>query len=423
MDDFYKQFRDNLENRPEPPFSEGDWKDLEMRLDAQGKKRRGFFSWWWIVAPVLFLLMGSNTLFFFGLKKANEKLSALELRKDTVFQTKLISKTDTFFQTKILYSTLVEYVPASFAPSLTTAQLQPFLFDEPGSSTVIYKKQSPLYRSEGSLNPTFTIQPTFKENINDSTNEILKDDAPDRLITLDMAKLERRAFLDMHDSSELLLRENDLRKRKQKRAFSDHLYTLIPKKFQAGLSGGFAYPFKEDLSHQSGYSAGLQASAEFSPTIGMWMDVSYFKINFETTQMDETLGVPVIDSTLTNFKFMHARVPQVSIQYSVGLNYIFNTGGKWKPFAGVGYGAVSVLPHEVVYEYSNEDLGIDWNLDARVERKELFTNFLLLRAGLDYKISDHLNMQLRASYRSRNESKGFQFPEIIGLQSGLMYRL
>ena len=36
MDDLFKQFRDNLESRPDPAFEERDWKDMQAASNATG---------------------------------------------------------------------------------------------------------------------------------------------------------------------------------------------------------------------------------------------------------------------------------------------------------------------------------------------------------------------------------------------------
>ena len=39
MDKFFQQFKDNLENQPEPPFGEKDWQSLSERLKPKREKR------------------------------------------------------------------------------------------------------------------------------------------------------------------------------------------------------------------------------------------------------------------------------------------------------------------------------------------------------------------------------------------------
>ena len=56
MDDFFKQFRENLENRPEPVAEERETgRDMDRRLDQLATKA-GSPAWWWAL-PFLVLLL------------------------------------------------------------------------------------------------------------------------------------------------------------------------------------------------------------------------------------------------------------------------------------------------------------------------------------------------------------------------------
>ncbi len=110
MDDFFKQFKENLDARPEPSFEEKDWRKLSNRLDRQAGKRPLPVVWWWAALPLALLLLGANVLFFSELKDARQKIAALEMHRDTVYLTKVVYLTDTVYQTRIVRQTVVEYL-------------------------------------------------------------------------------------------------------------------------------------------------------------------------------------------------------------------------------------------------------------------------------------------------------------------------
>jgi hypothetical protein len=165
---------------------------------------------------------------------------------------------------------------------------------------------------------------------------------------------------------------------------------------------------------------GLEAAVGFSPNLLFWLDANYFNVEFESNRMDESIGVPVVNPS-GEFHFVKAEVPQPSLQYSAGLQYLFNAGGKWKPFVGLGYGAVSLLPYDVLYEFEDQASGVEWIFEQGVNRGELMGGFVVVRAGLEYEISKRWHLLLRANYRTRWNETGFQVAKMLGIQSGVKF--
>nr|MBP6827673.1 outer membrane beta-barrel protein [Saprospiraceae bacterium] len=209
---------------------------------------------------------------------------------------------------------------------------------------------------------------------------------------------------------------------KRKKTARYYLHEMRPKEFRLGVEGGWCYPFSKNLTRQSGYSAGLQATARFSPNLEMWLDAGYYKMRFETDSMYDDIGVPVVTPPSDEFTFIKAEVPVPFLQYSAGMQYLFRAGHKWRPFLGVGYGAVLLLPSEVIYEFQNKALGIEWSFDQEANRREWQTDFLLLRVGFEYELSKHWNWQLRANYRASLGDSKLHTPPLLGIQGGLGYR-
>ena len=57
MDKFYRQFKENLEKRPEPAFEEKDWRAMEKLLAEESKTKR-VLPLWWFYLPFLLLTLG-----------------------------------------------------------------------------------------------------------------------------------------------------------------------------------------------------------------------------------------------------------------------------------------------------------------------------------------------------------------------------
>nr|MBP6827243.1 hypothetical protein [Saprospiraceae bacterium] len=126
MEDIFKQFRDNLERRPEPSFEEQDWQDLQKRLDRKRKKQAAGFAWQWLALPGFLLLLTTNMLLFLQLRQANQKIARLEMQQDTIVLTRLIYRTDTIYQIRVIREPSSEYIPALTSASSGHPERSPF---------------------------------------------------------------------------------------------------------------------------------------------------------------------------------------------------------------------------------------------------------------------------------------------------------
>lgn len=188
------------------------------------------------------------------------------------------------------------------------------------------------------------------------------------------------------------------------------------------VSSGLAFPFGSGVDYKSGYSIGLHSALEFSPKLRMWANAAFYKTLFLTNRMGEDIGVPIATAPSAEYQFVQAEVLQPFIQYSAGMQYLFRSKHRLKPFVGIGLGAISLLPYDAIYEFQNTSLGVEWNLDRTIQRKGLITNFLVLPIGLEYGFSMRWNGQLQANYRYNWKGNGVQSPDLLEIQAGLMYR-
>ncbi|MCB9294687.1 MAG: hypothetical protein H6559_16435 [Lewinellaceae bacterium] len=419
MDDFFQQFRENLENRPEPAFEERDWRGMERLLDEQGKKRPFAPAWWWVL-PFLILLLAANAFVLLEQRKANQKLSELASRRDTVYHTRVVYLTDTIYQTVVAGEK--QAAPAAPLPvagwsRLFQGRFTPLLEDGPPSAGLFATGSArplaaPLRsgeRQEGTA-PTETAAEA-EEAVGEGPGLLLAPIADKGLPPFLSAQRPTLPKLTLEPVTV-----------KRKKTFVQYVYPLRPKGLHLGLGGGGVFPFSRTLTRQAGGLAGLQLAVEFSPQIRMWMDASYFKIYIETDRMDESIGVPAVAPPTDEFAFLKAEVPQPTLQFSAGMQYVFLPSGKWHPFAGLGYGTVSLLPHDVIYEFVNPLTGEEWNFDGSVPGGTWKGGFVFFQGGLEHEFSQRWRAQLSASYRTNWNNVGSSSPRILGARGGLMYK-
>ncbi|MBC7776812.1 MAG: hypothetical protein H7246_15365 [Phycisphaerae bacterium] len=420
MEDLFKEFRDNLDRRPEPAFEEHDWQDMQARLERDGRKHPAAFAWWWMAVPFMLLLTGSNAFFFWQWKRAEQQASTLEIRRDTVFHTRVVYSTDTIYRTRVVREKVVEYQPFY-------AQNQADLFDT--KNGLEFLVVNPSMQADNLQVPENLQLPesfklsgsSFENKLSGSSGQTTKSERLAQNIVFlppgDMPPLQfHRRPIKLPDYSVFVP------VKKHQKSFSDHLYNARPKGYQAGISGGLAYPFGGGVDFKSGYSTGLHAALEFSPNLRLWADAVYFNTLYLSDRMGEDIGVPIEGPPSNDYIFLQAEVPQPFFQYSAGMQYLFHSKHRLKPLVGLGFGAISLLPYDVVYEFENTSLGLEWNLDKTVHQQGLVSNFLVLPLGVEYGLSKHWNGQIQARYRYNWKGAGVQSPNMLGIQGGLNYR-
>ena len=125
MDDFLKQFKDNLDNQPEPVFEQKDWQSLNNRLNEQ-RQKRPFTTWLlWVLTPMFLMSLLANGFQFKERVTTSQKMAFLESRfdsvvrhtlvvqVDTVYKINTTYQRDTVYKTKIVRETEIVYLPFS----------------------------------------------------------------------------------------------------------------------------------------------------------------------------------------------------------------------------------------------------------------------------------------------------------------------
>ncbi len=409
MEDFFKEIKDNLEGRPEPPFEENAWKGMEKKLDGQPEKRRTAFAWWWLALPLLGLSLLSNMLVFNELQKSNAKIATLELRRDSVFQTNVVYRTDTIYQTRIVRETVREYLPSVFAssplgrPSATYFGQMPPTASQSGSGSL--QAGQPL--SEGQMAPT---------------NPAL--DSADAALALRDMELEGIKNLGL--------------KRLRVRGSVPQVYAVTSpppvhkpgfgqrvaesfKHTEVGLAGGLNLPVAKGLKRLTSLSGSLQIAVPISQRLRLWTDISIQNLRYESNRISDDIGVPYLESPLPGFNFINAEVLKKSRQLAFGLQYFWLKKGKSKPYIGLGYGLEDVLPHNISYDFRNEDTELERTETVDFLGDGPMPRFLMFRAGLEREIYKNWYWDMAASYRSNLKANDLHSPNVLNISTGLRY--
>lgn len=418
MDNFFKQFQDNLENRPEPPFEEKDWLTLEKRLEPQPAKYPLIYplgSMWllWMLALLLLMSLAANGYFYSKIKNNDNLMATMNsriettnsktvvLQTDTIYKIQTIIERDTIYKTRVLRETVVSYLP----PTFEGFQKNNLINTETNSSFNTTEKGTaePLKNNTISLNS--------KDNL---TGKTLNFNELEKIKTIPLSFLKIKKPTAPLDLGNLPIIHEEHKTLGQRLAF------LHPKSYSIGASTGVLFPFGDGLSHPSGFSAGINGAMFFSPNVSMWVDVNYLQASYNVDKMGDAIGVPYKPTPDRSFIFNKAIVKEPTVQYMGGLRYRFDSPKHWQPYIGLGFGAASLLPYEVGYEFKNNSLGVVSDFDLKVKRSGIQKGFMLFDAGFERRISQHYRWQFGINYRINLLPSDSRY-RLLGIKSGVSF--
>ncbi len=428
MDDFYKNIKDNLENRPEPPFNERAWQDMEKRLNTKPGNSIKAFGLFWFLPLVLGSLLLSNIFFYKKLNDANEKISHLEFRTDTIHQTHIIYQYDTIYRNSVKteYVVISKQLPSNFYTSQASYFNHPSAYSN--RSNWINTSLAPLTFAE--LKYLFEDEqvnetPFLAEN-NLLTQENGESPYASQSIALQVTpylKTQRAPLI--YESAPVVFSYLDPpadNKKVRKRPLQKLARDLQPTGFEIGMLGGFAFPQHHQVAETKGYSVGIYGAMSFSDNIRMWAETSYYKIEFKSNEIGKSLGIPEIELPDDDYKFHEASVHQPFLQYVLGLQYVFYPKNKWKPYFGLGYTVASMKPYEVSYDFNHVTDDLELSIEENIHRNDLIMNMALFKGGIEGKLANRIGLKLEGYYRWNGNKKGLVVTNIYGIRSLLIYK-
>jgi len=398
MNYFLNQFRDNLDGRPQPPFEERDWRDLEKRLDRQNKKRPA--ALWFFVLPLLAASLTGNLFLLKKLQHQRPKMAAVVAasHSDTVFVARIEWRRDTIFKTRTVmarHSSLyaIDHEVPKQQPSAESLLHIEAIAAQPDPDSRFAMAASSVIPQNESLADSFMIAKT-------------------PLLPLRPAPL-------LHVLPPIPTVAFHAQATKKRKSLAQTVRILRPTTFSLGASGGWNIPSATGVQQRNGWSAGAEAQLGFSQGLRLWADVRYAEWRFVATRMDAALGIPAVPPPSDDFVFKKADAAQPSWQFSTGFQYAFAVKWRAKPFVGLGLGITKRLPYTVDYEFMDPATGIEWNVDRRVASTDHLSNFLSARTGWQTSLFPRWEAMLRFEWRLPLSPATQQLPSVFGLEAGV----
>ena len=430
MDNFFDDLKNNLDHRPEPEFEESAWLAMQEKMQPQKEPKRYVDAWWlsWLLLPLIF----ASSYFYFQMEKAETTINEMKVQilRDTIYTTRTIFVRDTIFQND---PTIVSESTNSSAQFISSNPLTPFSqspFFNKNYSTNNFAYFNNISSADAGVlnspNPSWLLATRINSNV-DSNNESSSDDTKETfssnlkvalLSSLEIGLVEpnQQFPIELNLQEVVILKKNNWRKR-----WVQITNTMRPKSFHLGFGVGYIYPTNENLSNRSGYALNLQGVVGFNKNLRMWLDFSYQQLHLEADNLEEEFGIPNIPLPNDDYTFEKATTDQPLLQYSVGMQYLFNTNKKVRPYLGIGFSIISPQPYEVEYEY--EDLAENEIIIPKdYSTQGIQSNQWILNAGMEYQFGKKWSGQLEGFYRASWEGENNITPNILGINTRLLYK-
>ena len=437
MDNFFKNIKVNLENRPEPSFNPGAWDLMKDKLAVQPTpvvKSNPLNKWIPLLALLLTCSTALNYWLFFNVKNTASKGTSLIHQVDTIFQTNVIYQTDTIYQTKYLQN---KNKPISDTHSSqndnSVSNVDNFIAAlKYHTLNGFYENIENLFSSKQYINktstsmtklPSYSLLKEWKEDLAQEKTSI-----PNTYVSVALNPILSQKFSEIKSPVPFHgLNYNNVQSTIYKKSFNEMIYPMRPKSFKVGLTTGIVLLNNQYLESSSNFAIGLEPSILFSDQLELFGDISYYHREIETEEMNNDYGVPVIDSGNDEATFNDAEINQDILQYGVGLKYFFLNKKKFRPYIGAGFYNTFVSNYVVKYQFEVEDNsggGGNNEDEDDIEILQPYADFkinnqLLLRGGIEYQFLNKWYLQVDASYNFNLNSNTVTTPENMGIKTGI----
>ncbi|MFN0175473.1 MAG: hypothetical protein ACKVU0_12545 [Saprospiraceae bacterium] len=433
---FFDLLRDKMAAlRPSEKHRDDDWVALGERLNAalppqpQGKRQA-------IVLPLLLVaaLLASNAMWFQSSRSDQASLTRLEAQiGDLKASIAALGTAPDALQPKVLHDTLWRTV---YVRSNEMGSKQSVRNEKSGIANTKASQDLSLHTSGV---PIFlpirdsqfeSKSPTYSEKVsNPIIDEKLSHAIPDSILGVsDLPPLEilEIALIDIpkpeiHLPKSLLIltqQEEKLTERFSKKLTE----ALRPKFFKLGGNIGLIYPNSTGVMHEGGFSYGLQGQVGLSRHWSLTAAFNAQKFHYKAHDPAAILGAPELPTPGHGQHILEIDVTGQRIQqFDFGLRYTLSKPGKLRPFIGLGWGGLSLMPYDLEYEIQEEIHGTIQKAVFSISERTRLRNILRFGTGLQIPLSPRFDLTLEGFYIRQWKKPSGIAPDFFGVQGGVQW--
>jgi hypothetical protein len=433
----------------------------------------GFRHLYWL-APLFLLLLGTNAWYMWNAQKTqqdNEKLMG-EMRslktilekRDTVVKTQIIYKTDTIYiDRKIL--DIEKKISKTDKQNLSDAERGPSVPKEIGisQSSIFSTKKSikipfePIANkiskaSAETENPKTDLSDLSQKPTQSIGNQLVrglvkKEESTNEIVENNIIPLEKKEEVKTEigyksvatqtsatDKLPLLMPSMMLLPTTPKQNVLAALNAMpiqkpVPfKRLYFGLTGSWLNYQTAWLNNanievhktEQSYQVGLRMEYAFNDHFRLMLGSDYCPFDFNISWKDDRYNLPDVPTEyLRTHKMKSVEAREPLLNGFLGAKYIFN-GIRARPYLGVAYSAMKILPYEATYHMQN--LWTQADTDVAVPYSgATISNLMMLTGGYEFKIGGRFVAQTEAFfYKDLNkEQKMF---DLFGVRATVLAR-
>lgn len=382
--DFLKQIKNSLNEAPEQPFEEGDWADLENRMELPSSNKG---VWMWAISILSGLLLFWNLFLHIQLNKND--LNSIPVQENTILNASKII--DTIKETIVLKDTIFEVV-----------KVKKYVYENIEISTqkVSDSAKVPEKKTSNSENPVLPDDLKLLDTISRKDN-------------FDIAKINplKTPFIAHVNKLEIPKTEVQV--------------PIVKEKFknEIGLTSAWNSDYLSDTKFQKNWSFGIEGSIRKKQTnFDLGIRLQHWNLN-KNFNAEDSMGLYYREIESPFHRLYKVSVNHLSLNIRLGIRHQFLPQNRLSPYVGIAIESQMPIRENILYDFQYINYGPPGENILEKEKSDkhaLFFKEVQYRLGMNYQLSERFN------WRSE-----FQFLHGLGektllikyrFQTGLFYQ-
>ena len=426
MDEFYNQFKENLENRPEPEYQAADWEKLAQKLDDKKPVVVPFWKRWGpAAAAAALLLLLSNAGLFYMLWQTNDDMVTISKKiEQSTVDTILIKETIVYRDTLYIVNESENSLPnfGAAAQYRFAQKTAPIMADMP-----LWNRRfsSDGFLKEKGIQASLLNDPIAWESrdgllSNGNPNDgLLDDDAVENLWGV-LNPFVHTFDLFPVNFPDPKMPEPDYTAKK-KTSIPTSVY-FTPTSFSVG--GGAQVNYVTSSLPVSGLNYGLGAQVEVRLPRGLGLEGG---IGFNLMQLrpdaNADLSIyPSVAPSNPNDEFKYLTINWMQLQYNLGMNYAFSVSEDWQVKLGGGVMARQFLNQDYIFEFI-DTAGAEYYLQQENYATGFGMNSYYIKAGTIWQWNKQWSLHTGLYYQQDFKDAHPQLLDLqeVGLRISVLY--
>ncbi len=401
MEDIYGKIRDKMNNPSEVKATDQDWENFMNHRQAKDGGNSNKAIWpYWAVASLL-LLLGATNIYWMTKNDNTNEINVTNIESvDTVYITKYIENPNTNSTsdqettqladlTNDLASITNQYQNLRYRLNNQSAKITQLLSYNDG----LESKYALLQNQWNNQTNSTRLEDLVKNNRTQNA-PVFENKLEERIFLNIIGQLPSRELQNIAYYSNALIHPSSIIIIKNEKPFN-LLDAITPKTLSINANAAFA--LNPSIDSYKGLALDLRATTFFSHNLRGYAGFSF--LSSEAKLEADHISNPNVPYPMIpegdNIEHSDEKLSQLSI--NLGMEYLLNPKGKWRPYAGLGYGRV--LRNSAKYSFEIKTAtGNEYYIAPEEDFSLGNYNQMILTIGTDFNLSSRIDMRLGLNY-------------------------